>query len=172
MRISSLSSSSGISMPDLRDELSGRVIGPDDAGYDEARTVFPGGLDRRPAAIVRVADAHDVSRVVALARENGLELAIRSGGHSAAGHSVTDGGIMLDLSDMRRLDIDPQQRTAWAQTGLTAGQYTTVTGAHGLATGFGDTGSVGIGGITLAAASATSFASTASPSITCWPPSS
>ena len=138
-----------ISIPRLRAAFNGRVIAPGDAGYDRARTVFLGDMDRRPAVIVRPVDASDVSRVISLARETGLELAVRSGGHSAAGHSVTDGGIVLDLSDMRRLDIDPQQRTAWAQTGLTAGQYTTATGAHGLATGFGDTGSVGIGGITL-----------------------
>jgi FAD/FMN-containing dehydrogenase len=78
-----------------------------------------------------------------------LELAIRSGGHSSAGHSTTEGGILLDLGAMTALSIDADQRTAWAQTGLTAGQYTTAAGAYGLATGFGDTGSVGIGGITL-----------------------
>ena len=138
-----------ISIPRLRAAFNGRVIAPDDAAYDRARTVFLGDIDRRPAVIIRPADASDVSRVISLATETGLELAVRSGGHSAAGHSVSDGGIVLDLSDMRRVDIDPQQRTAWAQTGLTAGQYTTAAGAHGLATGFGDTGSVGIGGITL-----------------------
>src|SRR5215211_650975 len=115
----------------------------------QLRAVFYGGIDRRPALIVRVADATDVSRVVALARESGLELAVRSGGHSVAGHSVSDGGIVLDLSEMKNLEIDLQRRTAWAQTGLTAGEYTAAAGAHGLATGFGDTGSVGIGGITL-----------------------
>jgi FAD/FMN-containing dehydrogenase len=99
--------------------------------------------------IVRPADAGDVAQVIDLAREHGLDLAVRSGGHSLAGHSTTDGGIVLDLSDLRALDIDPERRTAWAQTGLTAGAYTTAAGAHGLATGFGDTGSVGIGGITL-----------------------
>src|SRR5574342_1287369 len=77
-----------ISIPDLRATLKGRVIAPDDAGYDEARTVFYGGIDRRPAVIIRVEDATDVSRVVSLARETGLELAIRGGGHSVAGHSV------------------------------------------------------------------------------------
>ena len=112
-------------------------------------TVFYGGIDRRPAVIVRPTDASDVSQVVSLARETGLELAVRSGGHSLAGHSTTDGGIVLDLADMNALEIDPEQRTAWAQTGLTAGAYTTAAGAYGLATGFGDTGSVGIGGITL-----------------------
>ncbi len=138
-----------ISIPELRAALNGRVIAPDDAGYDEARAVFYGGIDRRPAVITRVASAADVSQVVSLARETGLNLAVRSGGHSLAGHSVSDGGIVLDLSDMKALQIDTEQRTAWAETGLTAGEYTTVAGTHGLATGFGDTGSVGIGGITL-----------------------
>jgi FAD/FMN-containing dehydrogenase len=133
----------------LRAAVDGRIITPGNAGYDQARTVFYGGIDRRPAVIVRPTDAGDVSQVVSLARETGLELAVRSGGHSVARHSVTDGGIVLDLRDLRALDIDPQQRTAWAQTGLTAGAYTTAAGAYGLATGFGDTASVGIGGITL-----------------------
>jgi FAD/FMN-containing dehydrogenase len=74
---------------------------------------------------------------------------VRSGGHSGAGHGVTEGGIVIDLSDMKALDIDPRRRTAWAETGLTAGEYTTAATRHGLVTGFGDTGSVGLGGITL-----------------------
>jgi FAD/FMN-containing dehydrogenase len=138
-----------LSIPELRAAFNGRVIAPGDARYDQARTVFVGGVDRRPAVIVRVADTTDVARVVTLARETGLELAVRSGGHSGAGHSVSDEGIVLDLSDMKALHIDAQARTAWAQTGLTAGEYTTAADAHGLATGFGDTGSVGIGGLTL-----------------------
>src|SRR5215203_4420117 len=125
-------------------KVRGQLIRPYDDGYDEVRSVFYGGFDRRPALIVRVEDAADVSRVVALARESGLELAVRSGGHS-----VSDRGIVLDLSEMKGLEIDLERLTAWAQTGLTAGEYTTAAGAHGLATGFGDTGSVGIGGITL-----------------------
>src|SRR5918993_5509124 len=138
-----------VSILDLRAVLNGRVISPEDAAYDTVRPVFYGARSRRPALIVRVADATDVSHVVSLARERGLELAVRSGGHSLAGHSTTDGGIVLDLSDMKALQIDTERRTAWAQTGLTAGEYTTAAAAHGLATGFGDTGSVGIGGITL-----------------------
>jgi FAD/FMN-containing dehydrogenase len=138
-----------LSIPQLADDFKGRVIAPDDPDYESARTVFHGAIDRRPAAIVRVADATDVARVIALARETGLELAVRSGGHSSAGHGVSEGGIVLDLSEMRSLEIDPQERTAWAETGLTAGEYTAAAGEHGLATGFGDTGSVGIGGITL-----------------------
>ena len=127
----------------------GQLLRPEDDGYDEARTVFYGGFDRRPELIARVKDATDISRVIALARENGLELAVKSGGHSVAGHSTIDGGIVLDLSEMKNLELDVEGRTAWAQTGLTAGEYTAATAAHGLATGFGDTGSVGIGGITL-----------------------
>src|SRR6266511_3511369 len=97
---------STISIPQLRAALNGRVITLDDARYDAA----------------------DVSRVVELARETRLELAIRGGGHSNAGHGVSDGGIVLDLGDLRTLNIDVAGRTAWAETGLTAGEYTTAAG--------------------------------------------
>ena len=136
-------------MAQLRSDFDGRVVGPDDTGYDSARRVFAGHIDRRPAAIIRVADAADVARVIRLAGDTGLDLAVRSGGHSGAGHGVVDGGIVLDLSLLKGLDIDADGRTAWAGTGLTAGEYTAAVGERGLATGFGDTGSVGIGGITL-----------------------
>jgi FAD/FMN-containing dehydrogenase len=142
----------GVSMPKVivnESDLKGRVIEPDDDGYDEARTLFYGGFDRRPDVIVRVADATDVSRVVTLARDTGLPLAVRGGGHSIAGHSVSDGGIVLDLSEMKAIDVDPQGRIAWAESGLTAAEFTNAAAAHGLALGFGDTGSVGIGGLTL-----------------------
>lgn len=148
--MTSINSKTGaISVPELRSIMDGQVITPDDAGYDAARAVFYGGIDRRPAVIIRVKNADDVARVISLAREYGLELAVRSGGHSVVGHSVTEGGIVLDLSEMGDLQIDINGCTAWAESGLTTGEYTTATGAHGLATGFGDTGSVGIGGITL-----------------------
>ncbi|HEX5937714.1 MAG TPA: FAD-binding oxidoreductase, partial [Actinomycetota bacterium] len=133
----------------LRKEVEGRVIAPDDAEYDDARAVFYGGLDKRPAAIVRVASDADVVRVIAEARDTGLELAVRSGGHSVAGHSTTEGGIVLDLSERRSLEIDAEDRTAWAESGVTAGAYSEAAAEHGLATGFGDSPSVGIGGITL-----------------------
>jgi FAD/FMN-containing dehydrogenase len=139
-----------ISVPQLREQVNGRVITPDDPGYDQARQVFYGGFDRHPQLIVQAADADDVATVVGLARESGLELAVRSGGHSPAGHSTTNGGIVLDLGALRALEIDAEARTAWAEPGLTAGAYTTAAAERGLATGFGDTGSVGIGGITLA----------------------
>src|SRR5262245_11782934 len=133
----------------LRAALTGAVIAPGDAAYDEARTVFLGSIDRRPAAIIRAADAADVVQVVSLARDTGLELAVRSGGHSWAGHSVSEGGIVLDLRDLRELDIDVEHGTAWAGAGLTAGEFIEAAGAYGLGIGFGDSGSVGIGGITL-----------------------
>ena len=136
-------------MSDLRAGLHGTVVGPDDAGYDDARRVFFTGFDRRPALIVRAADAADVARVVTLARETGAELAVRSGGHSRAGHGTSEGGIVLDLAALNAIEIDVDRRTAWAETGLSAGGYTTAAGDLGLATGFGDTPTVGLGGITL-----------------------
>jgi hypothetical protein len=138
-----------ISIPELRAAVNGRVITPDDSDYDAVRMVKAGNVDRRPAAIVRVVNDADVQHVVQVARESGAELAVRSGGHSGAGHGTTDGGIVIDLRDMRALEIDPDARTAWAETGLTAGEVTGAAALHGVAVGFGDTGSVGIGGITL-----------------------
>jgi FAD/FMN-containing dehydrogenase len=88
-------------------------------------------------------------KTVTFAAESGLELSVRAGGHSIPGYSVTEGGIMLDLSTMKGLHIDPERRLAWAQPGVTAGEYTVAAGAHGLATPFGDAGSVGLAGLTL-----------------------
>jgi hypothetical protein len=142
-------SSRPLSIPELSRQFHGRVISPTEAEYDEARAVIYGGFDRHPAVIIRVADADDVAKVISLARETGLELAVRSGGHSNAGHSTVEGGIVLDLHDMKGIDIDADARTVWAEAGLTALELTAETEKHGLAVGFGDTGSVGIGGITL-----------------------
>ena len=139
----------GTSLARLRDRLEGRLITPSDPDYDATRSVVDGNFDGRPAAIARVAHADDVARVVTFARETGMELAVRSGGHSGAGHGTTDGGLVIDLRELKGLDIDPVARTAWAGTGLTAVEVTTAAAAHNLGIGFGDTGSVGIGGITL-----------------------
>jgi FAD/FMN-containing dehydrogenase len=143
------SSATAVAIDQLRDRFDGRVTLPGDTGYDQARKVFYGKWDRRPAAVVRPTSAEEVARVVTLAADTGSELAVRSGGHSLAGHSVSEGGIVLDLAELTALEVDLEGRTAWAQTGLTAGAYTHAVGEHGLVTGFGDTGSVGIGGLTL-----------------------
>ncbi len=134
---------------ELRSQLHGDLIEPGEGEYDRARTIFYGGFDVRPAAVAFVSDVGDVQRTIAFARDTGLPLAVRSGGHSVAGHGVVDGGIVLDLRRLKALDLEPDKRLAWAETGLTAGEYTVAAGAHGLATGFGDTASVGLGGLTL-----------------------
>ena len=133
----------------LRASVRGRVVAPGDETYDADRVVVLGGVDAKPAVIVRVANPTDVAATIALARETGLELAVRSGGHSGAGHSTADGGIVLDVRDLRDLDVDVDGRTAWIGSGLNAGEITTALAEHGLAIGFGDTGSVGVAGITL-----------------------
>jgi FAD/FMN-containing dehydrogenase len=137
-----------LSIPKLREVLDGEVITPDDDSYDEARHVFY-GLDRRPAVIIRPIDANEVAYVVSIARDSGTDVAVRSGGHSIAGYGSSDNGITLDLSAMKGVHVDRENHTAWVQTGLTACELTKVLGKDGLAVGFGDTGSVGIGGITL-----------------------
>src|SRR4029079_14396190 len=133
-----VSTISDLSISNLRSELNGDVIGPEDAAYDDARRVVFTGYDRRPAAVVRAADTADVARVVTLAREEGAELAVRSGGHSRAGQSTTEGGIVLDLSAMTAIDVDAEGRSAWAQAGMMAAGYAAATGENGLTTGLGD----------------------------------
>jgi FAD/FMN-containing dehydrogenase len=129
--------------------LAGTVIRPSDEGYDVARQVHNAAIDRHPSLIVRAASAADVARTVVFARDAGVDLAVRGGSHSLAGYGTVEGGIVLDLGAMKGLHIDPERRLAWAQPGLTAGEYTAAAGAHGLATPFGDTGSVGLSGLTL-----------------------
>jgi hypothetical protein len=134
---------------ELRSTVEGRVITPDSAEYDEARRLFYGGVDPRPAAIVRVANAADVASLVGLARTTAVDLSVRSGGHSLAGHSAVDGSIVIDFTERKGIDFDVAAKTAWVETGLTAAELTTAAAEHSLAIGFGDTGSVGIGGLTL-----------------------
>jgi FAD/FMN-containing dehydrogenase len=138
-----------IDLDTLAGSLDGRLVLPGDADYETGRQVHQAAVDAYPLAIVRAANARDVAHTVLFARDNDLELAVRGGGHSLAGHSTVDGGIVLDLGDMRGLHIDPDARLAWAQPGLTAIEYTAAAAAHGLATPFGDSGSVGIAGLTL-----------------------
>lgn len=133
----------------LRTQVRGQVITRTDDGYDTARRLFLGDVDRHPGAIVRVADTADVANVIAYATDSDVDFAIRSGGHSIAGHSGVDHGIVIDVRGLKDMDIDPEARTVWAGSGLTAAELTAAAAVHGLAVGFGDTGSVGIGGITL-----------------------
>ena len=139
----------GIDVERIRSSVRGSVFAPGDEGYDAQRSLVYGGIDPRPGVIVRVADAADVAAVIAIARETGVELAVRSGGHSGAAHSTTLGGIVLDVRDLHGIDVDVAGRTAWVGAGATAGEVTTVLAEHDLAIGFGDTGSVGVAGITL-----------------------
>lgn len=132
----------------LRSGLSGRIIAPGGADYDAARAVMYGGIDKKPAVIVRVRGAGDVKHAVSFALDNGLELAVRSGGHSAAGHSTTDGGLVVDFREMNAIEIDKGAKTAWAEAGATALEVTKAATDEGLVVGFGDAGSVGLGGIT------------------------
>lgn len=138
------------SLPNLRDEISGDVIEPSDPSFPQHQDLFYGEFnERRPLAMVEAADAFDVARVVDFARDTGIELVVRAGGHSVMGHSSTDGGIVLDLSRLKSVDIDVDTRSATAGGGLLAGEYTTAVAGRGLVTGFGDTPSVGITGLTL-----------------------
>jgi FAD/FMN-containing dehydrogenase len=138
-----------LSIPHLRAQFNGNVVAPGDGQYDAARMVSDGAVDFRPAVIIRPTTTTEVAQVIELARGTGLDLSVRSGGHGFGGVSVVDNGIVLDLANLNKLDIDVASRTAWAGAGLTAGEVTAAAGEHGLAIGFGDTGSVGIGGITL-----------------------
>jgi hypothetical protein len=132
----------------LRWRVDGEVLAEGNAGYDEARTPhFPVRIGK-PVAVVRPKHADDVAAVIEAARRTQLPLFVRSGAHHAAAHS-TGNGMLLDLGSLADLDIDVDNRTAWAETGLTAGEVASALAPHGLAVGFGDTGSVGIGGLTL-----------------------
>src|SRR6478735_3072396 len=112
--------------------LRGQVILPGDADYDEARKLHDPSIDRHPAAIVRVADARDTARTIRFARASGLELAVRSGGHSIPGHSMVDDGVVIDTTALKSLHIDPAAKSAWAGAGLTAGEYTKAAAEFGL----------------------------------------
>jgi FAD/FMN-containing dehydrogenase len=133
----------------LASALKGRVVAPHHSDYDALRKVALANFDHRPAAVVRVANAADVAAVLNFARATDLELAVRSGGHSIGGLGGSNGGLVIDLRDLNGLDIDTATMTAWAGTGLTAGEVTAALEPRGLIIGFGDAATVGIGGLTL-----------------------
>jgi FAD/FMN-containing dehydrogenase len=133
----------------LNSGLAGRLILPGSADYDGARAVIYGGLDLHPGAIVQVESSKDLQKVLDVSVKNGVEVAVRSGGHSAAGHCSTEGGIVIDLRHRKAIEIDEANKTVWAETGVTAEELTRATTDKRLVVGFGDAGTVGIGGITL-----------------------
>jgi hypothetical protein len=134
---------------ELGSGLRGEVVCPGDRGYDMARAVFNGMIDRRPLAVIRSVDASDVVRCITFARRHDLPLSVRGGGHSVAGNAVRDGAVMLDLSGMKALRVDPETRTVRAEPGLTLGEFDRATQAFGLATTLGVVSMTGIAGLTL-----------------------
>ena len=134
---------------DLTGQVSGSVLGPEDDGYEAARAVHNGLIDRRPALIVRCDTACDVAAALALARRAGLEVSIRGGGHNVAGRAVTDGGVMIDLAEMKGIAIDPDRATATAEGGVIWGELNEAAAEHGLAVTGGAVSGTGIAGYTL-----------------------
>ena len=133
----------------LRASLRGEVLRPDDRGYDDARRVWNAMVDQRPALIARCAGAADVVAAVGFAREQGLLVSVKGGGHGVAGKAVCDGGLMIDLSPMQAIAVDPVRRIARAEGGVTWGDFDRATQAVGLATTGGVIPSTGIAGLTL-----------------------
>jgi FAD/FMN-containing dehydrogenase len=134
---------------ELRGRTSGQVITQDDPGYDEARAVYNAMIDRRPSVVVRATETADVIAAVNHARENGLDLAVRGGGHSVPGFGTVDDGVVIDLSGMRAVTVDAGSRTARAEGGATWGDFNDTTNAHGLATTGGIISTTGVGGLSL-----------------------
>lgn len=133
----------------LRASLSGALLRPGDDGYDEARTIFNAMIDRRPGLIARSAATGDVARAVRFARERGLLVSVRGGGHNVAGNAINDGGLVVDLSHMRGVHVDAAARTARAQGGATWGDLDRETQVFGLATPGGVVSTTGVAGLTL-----------------------
>ena len=138
---------------ELREALaatfSGALLRPEDDGYDDARRVHNGLIDRRPALIARCLGASDVADAIRFARQSGLEISVRGGGHNVAGRAVTDGGVMIDLGAMKGIYVDPEARTVRAQGGVTWKELNRETHVHGLAVTGGAISSTGIAGYTL-----------------------
>jgi len=136
-------------LADLARQVSGSVLGPQDQGYEAARAVHNGLIDRRPAVIVRCRTTNDVIAALALARRVELEVSIRGGGHNVAGRAVTEGGVMIDLAEMKGIAIDPDRQTATAEGGVIWGELNDAAAEHGLGVTGGAVSGTGIGGYTL-----------------------
>lgn len=143
------SHSPNTAIEEFRQRLRGEIVLPTDSAYDRARAVWNGTIDKRPAAIVFCANPDDVALAVTLARSQGYLVAVRSGGHNVAGLSVCDGGMVIDLSRMKKIVVDPEHRIARAEAGLSLGEFDAATQAHGLATTMGVNSDTGIAGLTL-----------------------
>jgi FAD/FMN-containing dehydrogenase len=139
----------GLDTGELRTRFRGALLRPGEEGYDEARRIWNGAIDRRPALIARCAGADDVVEAVRFARAAELAITVRGGGHAVAGHAVCDGGVMIDLSLMKAVHVDPGARTARAAGGLLWSELDRATQAFGLATTGGIISHTGIGGLTL-----------------------
>ncbi len=133
----------------LKQRLNGTVLLPGDSAYDEARSIWNGMIDRKPAVIVRCRTEADVMHAVAFARENQFIVSIRGGGHNIAGHAVCDGGVMIDLSQMKKVWIDAPARRARVQPGATLHAFDRAAQVHGLATPLGINSTTGVAGLTL-----------------------
>jgi FAD/FMN-containing dehydrogenase len=138
-----------ISSPSPRPTPGVTLLRQDDPGYDDARRIWNGMIDRRPAAIARCTSASDVAAAIAFARSEGLHMSVRCGDHSAAGAAVCEGGLMIDLSPMRGLEVDPERRVARVEPGLRWRDVDQATQAHGLATTGGTVSDTGVAGLTL-----------------------
>jgi len=129
--------------------FSGSLLQPGEAGYEEARRVHNGLIDKRPALIARCHTPGDVSRAIGFARDVGLEISVRGGGHNVAGRACSEGGLMIDLAEMRAIEVDPEARRVKAQGGVNWAELNTATGEHGLAVTGGAISTTGIAGLTL-----------------------
>ena len=136
-------------LPELGDRISGGVVGPGDPEYDNGRAVYNAMIDRRPAVIARCRSVADVQAALEAGRKAAVPIAVRGGGHSGAGFGTVDGGVVIDLSAMQTIDVDPKRRTVQVQGGATWGQVDAATHDHGLATPSGIISSTGVGGLTL-----------------------
>ncbi|MDX6563555.1 MAG: hypothetical protein QOD65_3369, partial [Gaiellales bacterium] len=136
-------------LDDLAGRLSGRLLQPSDDGYDAARRVHNGLVDRSPAVIVRCRSAEDAAAGVRFARSAGLDISVRGGGHNVAGRAVDDGAVMIDLAEMKGIDVDAAGGSVRAEAGLTWAELNDATAEHGLAVTGGAISSTGIAGLTL-----------------------